>query len=343
MNKLKLFSAVIFLGLSLVFLQVCAPMASLEAGKARPMTLIRLMPENVMSAGAIEINRLSEIESLRRFMDKSGPKDRYDEFLAATGIDPLKDVHLVVFGSTAGLDQKNPDFMVIINLKHDPAKTSSAIRNFVPDLTEEMYRDVLCLTGFPPLKKSGIELKPMVAFLDGSNVVAGGTAAVKSVIDVFRKEAPPMAANSRLSSIIKKIDGSPLAWSASLIPAELVTGVIASYPALKIIEGLQGMALSFDYQNRTAIVQIIASGGTEQQNKDLAGTLTGLKMLGASSLSGQPAIADLVNSIEISSGRDYVRIYASQTEDDITKLKGEAASLMESLGPYLDFEKLGKN
>jgi hypothetical protein len=127
-----------------------------------------------------------------------------------------------------------------------------------------------------------------------------------------------------MAGVLKKVDKAALAWGAFSLPPDLVKKGIESIPQLKVLEGVKALTMSFDYRLSNFIADIRTMGGTEEQNKNLASTLNGLKGLGAMLAAQEPAAGELLNAVEVTSGKDFVRLYISVSEETMDKL-GKAA------------------
>ena len=107
---------------------------------------------------------------------------------------------------------------------------------------------------------------------------------------------------------------------------------IESTPQLKVLEGVTGVTMAYDYRLATFVADIRTVGGTKEQNTNLASMLTGLKSLGAMFAAQEPVVGDALNGVEISSGDDYTRLsislslgtLAESKAGDIMKLKKDA-------------------
>jgi len=100
---------------------------------------------------------------------------------------------------------------------------------------------------------------------------------------------------------------------------------------MKSVENLNALTIFFDYQKKSLMAEIKASGGAESENKALADTLTGLKGMGAMAGAKDPSIGELVNKIEITSGPDSVKISANIPEDLIEKIRQSAQEKVKAM------------
>jgi tetratricopeptide (TPR) repeat protein len=136
-----------------------------------------------------------------------------------------------------------------------------------------------------------------------------------------------------MAAFIDRVDKSGVAWAAVSYPPEQVKMIADSNPLLRAIEGFKGMIMAIDDRDSTLVVDIRTIGGTTEQNAEFASNLNGLKSVGALYAAEQPALAELLNGIAVTSGEDYTRLSLTVSHETVGKL----ALLMEpkesDLGP----------
>lgn len=308
------------LGLILVLaaaLAACAPAASIKAGSASAEALVKLMPESTRGVVAIDVHRAMELASVAKMLEANpAAKAKYDEIVKLAGLDPAKDVYLFVLGLMGVPGEGEPDGGFIVNLRYNKDAILAAMKQKAPDYKEEAYNGVTVYSNLDGDDKQATR----AAFLDDSNIVLGSSKGVKGIIDVFQKKAGSVMKNPEMAAIIKKVDKEGLGWVAFSIPPELIAKGIAAQPQLKVLEGLKALTMSYDHRLAKYVADIRTMGGTEDQNKNLSQALTGLKSLGAMLGGQEPAVGELMNSIEITSGKDFVRLYISVTDELAEKL-----------------------
>ena len=304
-----------------VFLASCTPASSIKAGSATAESLIRLLPKTTLGVIAIDVHRGMGLASVSKMLQDPQAKEKYDEFVKLAGLDPMKDVFFVVMGLTATPNAMGHEGGVIVNLKYSKDSFLATMKEKAPEFQSESYNGV---TIYSNLDGSETKQTTRAAFLDDSNILFGSAAGVKGIIDVHQKKAESVMKNAAMAGVFKKVDKAALAWGAFSLPPDLVKKGMESIPQLKVLEGVTALTLSFDYRLSNYIADIRTMGGTEEQNKNLASTLNGLKGLGGMLAAQEPAAGDLLNAIEITSGKDFVRLYISISEEAMDKL-GEAA------------------
>jgi hypothetical protein len=304
-----------------VFLASCAPSSSIKAGSATAESLVRLLPKTTLGVIAIDVHRGMATASVSKILQDPQAKEKYDEFVKLAGIDPMKDVYFVVMGLTATPNAKSQEGGIIVNLKYNKDNLLATMKEKAPEFQSESYNGTAIYSN---LDGSATKQTTLAAFLDDSNILFGSEAGVKGIIDVYQKKAESVMKNAAMAGVLKKVDKAAMAWGAFSVPPDLIKKGAESIPQLKVLEGVTAVTMSFDYRLSNFIADIRTIGGTEEQNKNLASTLNGLKGLGAMMGGQEPALADLLNGIEISSGQDFVRLYVSVSEDVMDKL-GKAA------------------
>ncbi|MCX6569112.1 MAG: hypothetical protein NT147_08710 [Candidatus Aminicenantes bacterium] len=300
-----------------VFLASCAPSSSIKAGSATAESLIKLLPKTVMGVIAIDVHRGMTMASVTKMLQDPKAKQKYDEFVKMAGIDPMNDVYFVVGGFSAAPNGAGQEGGVIVNLKYNKDNLLAVMKEKAPGFQSEAYNGV---TIYSNLDGAEAKQASRAAFLDDSNIIFGSDAGVKGIIDVYQKKAESVVKNTVMAGVLKKVDKEALACGAFILPPDLVKKGIASIPQLKVIEGVTAITTSFDYRLSNYIIDIRTMGGTEEQNKNLASALNGFKALGAMLAAKEPAAGDLLNAIEITSGKDFVRLYISISEEAMDKL-----------------------
>ncbi len=304
----------------------CAPQSSLKAGSATGESLVRLLPKSTGGVVAIDVHRAMGTPSAAKALENPQFKQKYDEFVKMAGIDPMKDVYLVVMGLAITPNAMGQEGGVIVNLTYNKDNFLALMKDKAPEVQSESYNGVTIYSNL-----DGSETKPTTraAFLDDSNIIFGSDAGVKGIIDVYQKKAESAMKNADMKAILKKVDKSAIAWGAFAIPPDLLKKGAESIPQLKVLEGVKAMTMSFDHRLSNYVADIRTMGGTEEQNKNLSSTLNGLKGLGAMMAAQEPAAGDLLNAIEVSSGKDFTRLYISLSEEVMDKLGKAAQSMAE--------------
>ncbi|HSA96772.1 MAG TPA: hypothetical protein VLJ16_12030 [Acidobacteriota bacterium] len=306
--------------------------AGAKTGAAAGEALINLMPRTTMGVIALDFHRAMATEGATKALQDPKAKEKYDEFVKMSGIDPMKDISYFGVGlSGDGMNLR--DGAVIIEMTYDKAKLLSLVKEKAPEAKEELYEGV---TVYSNLDGNGAKQMTRAAFLDENHIVLGSEKGVKGVIDVRMKKAESAAKNAELAAALKKVDKTNLAWGAFLIPQELLQKGIASSPQFKVLEGVKALTLSFDYRLGDFVADIETHGGTKEQNSNLASTLNGFKAMGAMFAGQEPVVGEALGGIEITSGADYTRLAIKLPQETLDKLgkfaQSKAGEFMKKKG-----------
>jgi hypothetical protein len=272
----------------------------------------------------IDVHRAVGTAQTAKMLENPQAKQKYDEFVKMVGIDPMKDIYFVVMGLSVTPNATAQEGGVIVNLTYNRDKVLAIMKEKAPEFKTESYNGV---TIYSDLDGSETKQTTRAAFLDDSNILIGSETGIKGIIDVHQKKAESVLKNADMKAVLKKVDKSAIAWGAFVIPPDLVKKGVAAIPQLKVLEGVTAMTMSFDVRLSKYIGDIRTMGGTEEQNKNLASTLTGVKGLGAMLAAQEPAFGEFLDGVEISSGKDFTRLYVSLSEEVMDKL-GKAAQAM---------------
>jgi len=324
------------LGLTVVLAVVlasCAPSLSIKAGSATAESLMRLLPKSTSGIIAIDIHRGMGLALVSKMLQDPKSKDQYEAFIKIGGIDPMKDVYFVVIGLMATPNGMGQEGGIIVNLKYNKDNLLSVMKAKAPEFQSESYNGV---TIYSNLEGSESKRTTRAAFLDDSNILFGSEAGVKGIIDVHQKKAESVMKNEDFKAKLKKVDKSSIAWVAISIPADLVKKGVESMPQLKVLEGVTAVTMSFDYRLSNYIADIRTMGGSGEQNKNLGDTLNGFKGLGAMMGGQEPVVGEFLNAVEVTSGKDFVRLYVSVSEELMEKV----GKLVQSrLGDFIKINK----
>jgi len=309
-----------------VLLAACAGVSSIKAGSATAQALVKLLPKSTGGVIALDVHRAMSLAATAKALENPVTKEKYDEFIKMAGIDPMKDVYLLVLGFTGAPNAMTEDGAAIVNLKYQKDRLLGIIKEKAPDSYEELYNGV---TIYANLDGDKDKQTTWAAFLDDSNIVFGSQKGVKGIIDVYQKKAESAWKNAALTGKLKKVDQQAIAWGAFAVPPDLIKKGAQSTPQLKVLEGVTALTFSFDVRLSNYIADIRTLGGTKEQNDELAKTVTGLKAMGGMLAGQEPAVGDFLKAVEITSGKDYTRLYISVGEelmDKLGKLAQEYAS-----------------
>jgi len=302
-----------------IVVTACTPATGIKSGAAAGEALIKLLPRSTMGVMAVDVTRAMGTDMAVKALQDPKSREKYDEFVKMTGIDPMKDISYFGFGivATASGPASKNEGGFIVNLKYDKAKLLGLLKEKAPSFKEETYNGVAIYSN---LEGGEAKQTTEAAFLDASHIVVGSAGGVRGIIDVHQKKADSLAKNAEMAAVLSKVDKSGFAWGAFAVPQDLLKKSIASTPQLKVLEGVTGLTMAFDYRLAKFLVDIKTIGGTKEQNDKLASTLNGFKALGGMVASQEPAAGEALEAIEIRSGADYTQLYISLSQEVMDKL-----------------------
>ncbi|MEN6560449.1 MAG: hypothetical protein ABFD52_06725 [Acidobacteriota bacterium] len=321
------------------FFAACAPATGIKTGAAAGEALIRMLPKSATGVAALDVRRLMGTEAVVKALQDPKAKEKLDEFVRMSGIDPTRDIFYigagltgVPAGASSGLEGG-----VIISLKYDKARLQALIKAKAPEVKEEIYNGVTVYSNLDGGK--GQKQAARAAFLDDSHIALGCENGLKGIIDVRMKKADSMARNAGMAPVLKKVDKSGILWGAFAVPQDLLKKGLASKPQLKMLEGVKALTLMFDDRVSGILAEIQTVGGTKEQNTNLAAALNGFKAMGAMFGANQPAVGEFLNGVQIFSGGDYTRLSISVSHEVMDKMGAMAKA---KAGEFMNAKKKGE-
>lgn len=299
----------------------CGSTTGLKSGAAAGEALIKMIPKASTGVLAVDVQRLMTTEAAVKALQEPKNKEKLDEFVKMSGIDPTKDI-VYVGGGIMGLPMgSSPEGAAIIGLRYDKAKLQALIKEKAPQAREELYEGV---TVYSNIDGDPSKATTRAAFLDATHIVLGTEAGVKGVIDVVKKKAGSVAQSPEMMALVKRADKSALVWGAFAVPKEMLQKGIAANPQLKVLEGVTGLVLSFDDRANGVVVDLKTIGGTKEQNDNLAAAINGFKAMGAMMGAQEPLVGEILNGVAITAGPDYTDVAIAITHELQQKI-GEMA------------------
>jgi hypothetical protein len=318
MKRTKILGLAVLLAAALA---ACTPASGLKSGPAAGEALIKMIPQDSTGVVALDVPRLMTTDFVVKALQEPKNKEKLDEFVKMSGIDPTKDIYYLGAGGKGGLMGPAFEGGVIVSLKYDQAKLQSLIKEKAPEAKEEVYEGV---TVYSHIDGDKAESQSRLAFLDAGHIVLGSETGVKAIIDVVKKKAESLAKNAEMMALVKQANMSALFWGAFAVPPEVLKKGLEQAPQLQVLEGVKGFVLGFDDRMNGVVTDIKAIGGTKEQNANLAQALNGFRAMGAMATGKDPDLNELLNGIAISSGDDYTDITITIPNELLSKL-GEKA------------------
>ena len=309
------------LGLCLIGGAACATGGTAKAGSANPEDVLKLLPVDSQGVFFVDIHRAMQTEVASKMIQEDDNYEEYLKFVEESGIDPKEDIFFVAFGLLSGSLGEDMDGAAVINLRYDKDKMLAMIQDKVE--SEILSADHNGVTVYSASAKEDDE-DGYFAFLDDSNVVVGNEEGVKSGIDVFQKTKDNVFQNEDLAGVLDRTDKDTIFWGAMLVPKEDLAKAAEGNPQLSPLQNMNALVLNFDHKNAMVTVKIKAEGDDPDANKQIADMLNGLKAMGAMMIPpDKPELNDLLNSITVDHGADFVLIDASISDEVLQTLKDQ--------------------
>lgn len=276
-----------------------------------------LMPDAKVVAGInVEDARNSPFG---QFLMSRLPLDNNDlaKLNAATGFDPLRDLHEVLIATLGDPSQKG---LILARGNFDGARIFAVGKQ--TGGTVEAYQGVNILTG------QGDSLTHAVAFLDNSIVIAGDEDSVKAAID---RRSNASSIDPALAAKVDQLSHSLDAWSVSIVPLAALAN--QKMPDLRLngllgTDVLKAITQSSGGVKFGAMIQLSAEA-VARTDKDATALADVVRFLASLAQSNAPAaraaaIISLVQSLSVTADGNTVKVGLAIPEEQIeTALRSE--------------------
>ncbi|MFW6131234.1 MAG: DUF3352 domain-containing protein [Candidatus Aminicenantaceae bacterium] len=308
-----------------------------EAGSASPEDMLSMLPADLTGVIVIDAHRAMTTKMVSDFIEKDENYKEYQEFIDKTGLDPQKDIYFLAVGISENIKEEDEEYVyggktkvgAVLNLKYDKESLLALIKEKQEEeekkeLIEEQYK------GFTLYTPEDEDEDFMMAFLDESNMALGTADGIKSVIDVYQKEAANVFKNENLYALISDVNRKAMVWGAFTLSEIRKETMVKDNPMFQALKGVSSIAMFFDYKNANLSAEIKVNSIDETKNKKVVEFLIGIKSFGAMAAEENPEIGEIINKIEITSGTDHVKVSANIPEELLQKLKAESESESET-------------
>ncbi len=332
----KITTLTLALVLLLFGIAACKKAGPPTAGSATAEDMLSMIPKSAQGVVVLDIHAGLNTAVIDKMIKESKDNQKYLDFVKETGVDPQKDIYFAVVGlmGTGGLNNASP--AIVVNLKYDKDKLLAKLKEKATNVTEEVYEGLTIYT-----VPEADEKKPMSGvFYDASNIILCEAKDVKAVIDVVKKGGENILKNEVLAALLKTADKSAMVWAAIAFPPDMMKTVAAQNPMASSLENMKSLLVALNYKNKALQIEIKGIGGDAEKNKQTADALNGFKALGAMASTEKPEIGELVNTIEVTSSAEFVKIAANIPEELLTKLGATAQEqVKEKLAGAKDEDK----
>ena len=299
-----------------------------SAFAADPQLLNLVMPDAQVMAGMNVTN--AEISPLGQYLlNKLTTNDPgFQNFVSETGFDPTKDVTEVLAASSGS--QTSPSGLLL-------AKGTFNVSQLLSAIAKDTNHQVSTYGGDTLITSTKATDTFAVAFSGGSIAIAGDVTSVKAAID---RSGGVNSISPALAAQVQALSTTEDAWSVSiaslgaLIPGSAgssATGMAGQ--TLQIVKNIQSANSGVKFgANVQFTAQAVAD--TPQDATSLADVIKMVVSLAAMSTAGQggegAAIAQLVQSLQVSASGATVNLSATVPETQIESILNAAAKTSDS-------------
>lgn len=317
MKKLTIF-VIVFIFALFTFISCEMTSTAPGAGKAKADNMLRLLPKDALAIFFINVNNAINLEIVDNLIKKNIDNEiskelkDYQEFINKTGIDPQKDVYFIAGAITGELEKDQQEAVGIINLKYEKDSLLVFFKEISEEDTEFTEEDY---NGFTIYNYKEKDDEGSFVFLNDSNIVIGNKENVKSVINISQKKEESILKDEAFSALFAKTNKEVLFWIGAVIPPEAMSEIKGEAQMLSMFESVNAVSIYFDYQNANVIIEINLMSSDGIKNQEMADSLNQFKAMGAMIQVQDLNVGELLDKIEITSGPDHVKVYASIPEE----------------------------
>jgi hypothetical protein len=312
-----------------MFALVLVPACKKKApGQMNSEAMLAMVPEGPVMLMAFNFQQFAALDFFDKTIKQDWQKNAkagkafkdYQDFVQKTGIDLQKDVYSVVGAVYGNFDSENPEAVGIVNLKYDPDKLLAVFKANQLITAEEKYGDRTLYT----LKNEDAKKDMRLAFLNKSNIAIGSPLQVKKAIDLSLKNGNSVLKTAGLMKYVDKMNKNAMFWlTIGTIPEKMKSAPAGGMIPLDLSKA-EAFTAFVDYKKKTFSGELRLISQNEAGNKQIADMLNGLKSLGAMGASKEPELGQLLNSIQLSSAADHVKLTFSLSEELMNKLGAKA-------------------
>lgn len=324
------------------FMLLLVPACKKKApGQISSEAMLAMVPEGPSMLIAFNFQQFAALDLFDKMIKDDWQKNakagkafkNYGDFVQQTGIDLQKDVFAVVGAMYGGVDSENQEMVGIVSLKYDADKLLAVLKKNQALTAEEKYRDRNIYT----LKNEDSAKDTRLAFLNKTNIILGSPLQVRKTIDLDLDKGKSVLQTASLMKYVNKLDKKSMFWLAiGNIPEKMKSAPSGGLMPMDLSKA-EAFTAFMDYKNKNFSGEFRLISYNEEGNKQIADMLNGLKSLGAMGSAKEPELAQLLNSIQLSSATDHIKLTFSLSEELMNKLgakaKDKAATMVPPAGP----------
>ncbi len=248
------------------------------------------------------------------------PFKDYTDFVAKTGVDPKKDVFAIAGGVYGELQGENPDLVISVAWRADRGRVLAELRKGKEKLKEETVGAAVVLTPADPAQQGW-----SMAFVGNDLLLLGSAGRVRESIGLATGKGGGVLNDARFKKPLAKLDRGSLFWLIlGELPAGLKSGAQQGSPFPVNLEKAEAFFMSADFRDAKLSADLQLLLADEKSSAQIATTLNGIKGLGAAAAAQDPDAGQLLNSLQITSSADGVRISLAIPEALLKKMAEKA-------------------
>lgn len=304
-----------------------------SAGTVQPdFSSLALLPAQSTALFGVDVDSLRLTPIYAKWNQQQGQQrdKHYDEFVAQTGFDPLRDVEAVTGAAWKDGDQARG--LVVVTARYNRGALAAYLKQ-QEEVATQIYQGVeLFGSNEQPAGKD----QGAIALLDDRTIIAGDSAAVRQAIDRRANPGQSVLANQTLLSHVSQIGAENQIWAVTDAPGSLVPGPIPNLPnagqanIARILSGLQasafGISAAADLRLRAE-----AACATEADARALAEAGRGLLAIARLMVpaSQQPQALQVLSSFQIEQSGNQVKVTAQIPAEVLDQLAQHPQALRQ--------------
>ncbi len=316
------------------FILVAILVSAMATGSAFAGDLLQLVPEDTSFVFNINLGKIISTEMVKKQitdgMAKQTPEQKkaYDEFIAKTGVDPLKDLTQIVVFVAGKIDPKSEkqEAGVLVDGNFDPAKIIEAIKK---DEKAAADVEIIKFKGFDAIKGKK-ESDGMGVFLDNKTALIGTNPALEAVVGVKSANAKNLSANAAVGALLKKVDTNSSLWGVGLIPQNLKDQAKAN-PQAAPLAAVNALFFSFNYDNNITFNfcgEIDKKENMAPLETSLQGFLAMIKMFAGNT----PEAGEILNMVKIECADTTAKVSLNVSKEKLDEVRKKIEERIKSGG-----------
>ena len=286
------------------------------ASAADPQLLKLVMPDAKVVSG-IDIDKVMLTPFGQFFLNQlPAPDNGFQEFIAATGFDPRRDIHEILMASPGDPGKKTG--LLLVRGDFDAARILSLFTSM--GKTPEMYQGVAILSGGSP--KKGHAISEAFAFLDKSIAIAGDLDSVRGAIG--RRNTADGALDAGLSGKIGTASATQDAWVVSIVPISSFANVVPNKNVSGALQGdlIKGIQQSSGGVKFGSTIEISGelTARTDQDATSLADVVRFFMNMAQMNSNGHAELGALLKTLTVNTEANAVKVSLAIPEIEMEML-----------------------